>query len=142
MSLTWDANRRRFFKGKPISKGIKEIPINTYKNYQVGYVTGWKFYENFTQGFESIDVSVTGDTLFKKLEFGRVAVALFGRLQGIYDVNKLGLSGITVIQPPIKQIDMYFYMHKKHTALSLKFSQKLKELKQNGYYRKLLKEYE
>ncbi len=130
------------FSAFSASKTIKQIPLGAYKGYSVGYVTGWKYYENFTQGFKNIDVSVNGDTLFKKLKHGRVDVALYGRLQGIYDVHKLGTEDIFVIHPPIKQIDMYFYMHNKHADLSVAFSQKLKVLKQNGYYKKLLKEYE
>jgi polar amino acid transport system substrate-binding protein len=76
--------------------------------------------------------------MFRMLDSGRIDLALYTRADGIALIRSLGLSSIAPLSPPLKDVDMYLYLNKKHEALVPQIAQALREMKADGTYNKIM----
>ncbi len=107
---------------------------NSLKPYDVAIVTGWKILENNIKGSRSLTKLSSPKNLFAFLDKKRTQVAVHAKWQGIDLIEKLGLKGITVMNPPLATRDMYLYFNKKHEHLVSKLGDALKQMKRDGTY--------
>lgn len=108
------------------------------KPYRVAFITGWKMFEANASGAKNITKVDKPEQMFKMLDSGRVDLALYTRADGISILRSLGLSSIAPISPPLKDVDMYLYLNKKHEALVPRIAKALREMKGDGTYNKIM----
>lgn len=109
---------------------------DTLKPYAVGYIIGWKVFEqNVPQGKEITKVR-DAEQLFTLLANNRADVALYERWQGVVQTRAMGIR-VNVLEPPLVHTKMYMYLHKKHAALVPRVAQALLKLKQNDTYQRI-----
>jgi polar amino acid transport system substrate-binding protein len=108
--------------------------------HHVGIVTGWKILEGNITGGASLTKVRDEKLLFGLLAAGRADLVVYDRQQGRVVLEQLGLRGITVLEPPLAVEGMYPYLHKRHAALVPRLERVLREMKQDGTYRKIAAE--
>lgn len=104
--------------------------------YTVAYINGWKIFENNTRSLYVTKVKNV-NFLFKLLQKKRADIILYEKWGGLLMRNKLNASTITLDQPPLAKKPMYIYLHKKHKDLVAPLAKALREMKQDGSYKKI-----
>lgn len=108
------------------------------KPLRVAFITGWKMFEANANGARSVNKVEKPEQMFRMLESGRVDVALYTRADGLALSRSLGLSAIAPLSPPLKDVDMYLYLNKKHEAAVPKIAQALRDMKSDGTYNRIM----
>lgn len=104
--------------------------------YVVGYIIGWKVFEQNVPTGRQLTLVRDADQLFNLLANGRVDVALYERWQGLARARAMGLQ-VQAMEPPLVRTPMYIYLHKKHAELVPRVAQALVKLKRNGTYARI-----
>ncbi|MCP4352592.1 MAG: transporter substrate-binding domain-containing protein [Desulfobacterales bacterium] len=99
--------------------------------YNIGIRIGTKFAETGTAGMD-VDKVPKNIQLFKKLSAGRNDIVVTSRLEGLWEIKKLGLKNIRILEPPLMKLSLYHYLHKKHIKLVPEIEKILKKMKQEG----------
>jgi polar amino acid transport system substrate-binding protein len=98
--------------------------------YTIGIVRGFKIFENNTKGMRIEKVN-TVDQAFLKLDAGRTDVVV--EIRNVQcRLNELNVSGIKIIEPPIDQLLLYHYLHKRHKNLAVKLEKVLRRMEKEG----------
>ena len=84
------------------------------KSQRVAFITGWKMFEANAATARVVNKVDKPEQMFRMLDSGRVDLALYTRTDGIALVRSMGLSSIAPLSPPLKEVDMYLYLNKKH----------------------------
>lgn len=106
------------------------------KPYAVGYIIGWKVFEqNVPEGKELTKVR-DAEQLFTLLANKRADVVLYERWQGVLQTRSMGIK-VSVMEPPLVHTKMYIYLHKKHADLVPRVAEALIKLKKNGTYQRI-----
>ena len=111
---------------------------DSLKPYRIAFINGWKMFEANAQGARVVNKVDKPEQLFRMLDEGRVDLVLYTYADGLLLARNLGLRSVAPLSPPLKEVDMYLYLHKKHRALVPKLSQALRELKADGSYNHIL----
>ncbi|MBT6093682.1 MAG: hypothetical protein HOH04_02295 [Rhodospirillaceae bacterium] len=101
------------------------------KPYRIGIIRGIKFAEGGTQGMDRYLASDYAG-LFKMLHKKRVDVAVSPSLNGRYQMQTLGINGISELRPAIARFDLFHYVHVKNAALAPKLSAVFTDMQQAG----------
>lgn len=114
----------------------KALPIKGWESLRglrVGYITGWKIFDENVQGASVTKVD-TPQQLFTLLAADRVDVALFDRWGGGHYLHEMKLSEVKAQEPPLARRDMYLYLNSAHAALVPRVAAALKAMKTDGTY--------
>lgn len=118
------------------------IPLDngwdSLKPYRVAFINGWKMFEANASGARVVHKVDKPDQMFRMLDDGRVDLVLYTRADGTQLARSLGLTSIAPLSPPLRDVDMYLYLHKKHQALVPRLGQALRDLKADGTYNRIL----
>lgn len=120
-----------------------EIVLNGWdglSNLNVAYIIGWKIFDINVVKAKSIVKVKNADLLFKLLDADRTDVALMTKISGYAAVNRLGLRDIHFIEPPLAVEPNYLYLNKKHERLIPDLVAALKDIKEDGAYKRLYEE--
>lgn len=110
-------------------------------SYRVAFINGWKLFERqATTVAKSVIKVDQPEQLFRMLEAGRVDLVLYTRADGLALIRKLGMGGIVPIEPPLKQSDMFLYLHESKSALVDPLAGVLQAMKADGSYRRIVDE--
>ncbi|MBT8002974.1 MAG: transporter substrate-binding domain-containing protein [Rhodospirillales bacterium] len=106
--------------------------------YRIGYIRGIKFAERNTKNMDSSGV---GDysRMFQMLGKGRFEIIVSPRLNGLYQMKQLGITGVRVLTPAIMRFDLFHYLHKKHSNLVPKISAVFAKMSETGELAKIRK---
>ncbi len=104
--------------------------------YTVGMITGWKMFEYNVKKARKIIKVTTDIQLLQMLNLGRIDVALFGRWESHYLLQKLNIDA-HLIEPPLATVASFMYLNKKHRLLVAKVSQALAAMKRDGTYQRI-----
>lgn len=107
------------------------------RRYTVAYIIGWKIYDENVRASSTVKVA-TPENLFALLRAGRVDVALYYRLGGLYYARKLGLPNLRVLAPPLATREMYMYLNSRHADLVPRLAEALRGMKQDGSYERIV----
>ena len=108
------------------------------KPYQVGLIKGWKILETNVGHFPNITYYHSARDLFHGLKLGRVDIVLYGKLIGYAVMKNMDMDHVKVLKPPFAVKKMYMYLHKKHRSIIPGLSHALKQVKQDGTYKKIV----
>jgi polar amino acid transport system substrate-binding protein len=118
--------------------GLKLEGWSSLQPHRVGFITGWKMFEAHATGGRVVNRVDTPEQLFKMLAQDRIDVALYTLADGLALVQRLGLSGIQAVTPSLRDVDMYLYLHQRHSALVPRVAQALRDMKTDGTHARLL----
>lgn len=104
----------------------------------VAFITGWKMFEANAGGARIVNKVDTPEQMFRMLQSGRVELALYTLADGVALTRAMGLADIAPLQPSLKDVDMFLYLHRRHEALVPRVAQALREMKADGSYNRIL----
>lgn len=90
------------------------------RGYRIGIIRGMKFAETNTQGMDPVVVDSYA-SLLKMLENGRLDVGVLPRLNGQFQAIKWATSKVRDLEPPLLNIKLYHYIHRKNADLAPAF---------------------
>ena len=95
-----------FTKGNTIEiKGRESL-----SPYFIGRVIGMKMVEKMLANLNVYAV-VTVDSLMKMLDFGRIDVAVTEQTEARQTIDRLGLTDIREVDPPLRGLEFFTYVH-------------------------------
>lgn len=118
----------------------KDISVRGWddlRELDVGFITGWKIFENNVTAKTVAKVDNPAQ-LFTLLEKDRVDVVLFDRWGGAYQLRQLGCTDAVVMEPPLATRDMFLYLNRQHQALAPQLAQALRDMKSDGTYDRIV----
>jgi hypothetical protein len=59
----------------------------------------------------------------------------------MYELERLGLTDIKVVEPALAEYSLYHYLNKKHETIIKKITLQLEKMESNGMIEKIRKEY-
>lgn len=110
------------------------------REYHVGYIDGWKIYEDRVTDTRSTTLTTNEAELFAILEAGRIDVALYNRLRGLNWIARHPDSGVEIAPKPLEVRSMHLFLHEDHAELAPRISRELARLKESGRYAELQNE--
>lgn len=111
---------------------------DSLKPYRIGYITGWKMFEEKATGAKIVNKVDTPDQLFQMLQSDRIDLALYTRSDGIFITREKGYSTMAPLLPALKDVDMFLYLNRKHESLVASLTAALKGIKADGTYNRIL----
>lgn len=117
-----------------------EKSTTLYVSYNVAIIRGWKILEKNIIGAKSLIKLKNQTLLFTHLDKNRSDIIVYERYRGYEIIQRLGIKGIVALEPPLVVRDMFLYLHKKHEKLIPQLSDKIKEMKKEGTFAKIVRE--
>ncbi|MBV8124348.1 MAG: transporter substrate-binding domain-containing protein [Burkholderiaceae bacterium] len=107
-----------------------QFPVKDWSslaNYTIGYRRGYKVVELNTRQWRS-DPAATQAQLYRKLEIGRTDLVVDDRKSGLYALQKLGISDVRLLNPPLMETQFYHFLHRKRADLVPRIQATLMEM--------------
>ena len=129
-----------FFQGKAsaFSKN-KDIALSTWqdlKPYRVAILRGHKIAEIKTRGL-NVEIINTPEELFYFLDRERADIVIFPYIIAPAYLKKLKLNNIHALVPPLEEVPLYHFLHKKHANLVPKVDHIIQQLLKEGFIDKM-----
>jgi polar amino acid transport system substrate-binding protein len=128
-----------------IRKG-SDVEINSksdLKKYRIAKVRGVKHTDNITRGLTEVsDFNSTKKMMQIFKHRASIDVALTNTIDGIIELNRLGVVDIIPLKRPLATLDLYHYIHNDHAELVPRIDSVIKEMKSNGELKALIKKAE
>ncbi len=112
---------------------------DSLKPYIIGIRRGIFFAEKGTRGMQVESVTDYRQLLLK-LDAERNDVVIMPRLSGLFELQKLQIQGVKLLDPPLVRLELYHYLHKKHEALVPLLTKVLQKMKKKGRIRAIRKQ--
>ncbi len=122
-----------YIEGSAFTAG-KDITINGWDSlrpHRIGLIRGIKFAELNTVGMDRHFVGDYG-ALFRMLRKGRFELGVSPRLNGLYQLKRLNMNGISVLDPPVARFDLYHYLHRSRAELAPKLEAVFRDMQAGG----------
>lgn len=110
------------------------------RHHIIGYITGWKIYEQHLHDNTQIVTATNPTQLFYLLSHDRIEVALYARWMGQALIEQLRLKNIHQLEPVLDSREMFIYLNKRHAALVPRIAESLRALKREGVYDRIRRE--
>ena len=122
---------------------LKDSPIiidswSDLTPYRVGYLNGWKIYEEYLGFGPKISIANSPDVLFNLLLANRVEVILYSNFRAQQYIASKDIQTIEIIEKPLSVRTMHLYLHKSYSFLVNGINEQLSMMKRNGRYDQLL----
>lgn len=111
---------------------------DSLKSHRVAFIHGWKMFESNAGSARVVNKVDKPEQLFQMLEHGRIDLALYTLADGVALARKMGLQGVVALNPTLKDVDMFLYLHRRHAALVPKIAAALREMKADGSHQRIL----
>lgn len=107
------------------------------REYHVGFIRGWKIYEENVRDTRSLTLAVAEDQLFHLLEAQRVDVVLYNRLRGLAWIQRNAPVSVEIVPEPLAVRPMYLFLHYRKEFLIPQISRALQDIRRDGTYDEL-----
>jgi len=134
-----------FLRGELVAFSKKSFPITDWKSlnpYNVAIIKGHQKARSMLDNPASVLEVQEFDLLFELLEKDRADVVICERYEGLETLKALGIRDVRIYEPPLLTLDVYVYLHKKHSELVPALAQALQEMKEDGTFTRFLSEFE
>lgn len=111
------------------------------KPYEVTFKRGFKGMEKHAGGLRVKRAKSSGAAL-EMLNMDRTDIVVVPYLDGLVLKKKLNMPRIKILEPPLEQVRLYHYLHKRHEALIPKITRVLEAMDQNGEIKRFWDEVE
>lgn len=114
---------------------IEVAGFESLKNYSIAFHRGIKFVEYGSKGMERTIVNSL-EHAFLLLNKERVDIVVDTLFSGLDIIKRKNYKTIMVLEPPLKRVDVYHYLNKKHEDLVPKISASLQKMHKEGIIEK------
>ncbi len=113
---------------------IKIAHWNDLQPYNVGVVKGYKITVVKAKEVnpEKLIILDNANSMMNMLDLGRIDIAILGFEDGLDIIQKLGIKGIKVQEPPLLQKPLHIMLNNKHKHLSKPLEISIKQMKKEG----------
>ena len=108
--------------------------------YTVGYIKGWKIFEQNLRSPISVSTANDPGQLFTMLANNRIDVALYERWMGRALVKQMQIHDVRIVEPPLVVREMFIYLHQRHADKIPAIAAALRAIKVEGIYSKVCRE--
>lgn len=115
-------------------------PVSSWEDLRprsVGYVLGWKIFEQHTQNSPQVTKAHTPEQLFTLLARGQIDVALLEHWQGLHTAKKLGLRDVRANLPPLAVREMFIYLNRRNADLAPRLADAIRAMRADGTYQRI-----
>jgi polar amino acid transport system substrate-binding protein len=119
---------------------IQQASWKNLEPYSVGYIKGWKIFEQNLFPQTEITTAEAPEQLMNMLNLGRVQFVLYSRWMGLALAKRMQIKDIRVIEPALAQRAMYIYLNKRYQAYVTRLAQALRDIKREGMYTRVCRE--
>ncbi len=124
-----------------------DLKINSFdqlKPYSVVVPKGWKLVVNKVTEAEPRELFVVTapEQLFRMLEEGRVDIGMVGYLSGLHVIKEHDIKGVSAVDPPMIEKDLFLMLHRKHESLIPMFDNVIKEMINDGTIDKIYSKFQ
>ncbi|KZM49265.1 hypothetical protein [Labrenzia sp. OB1] len=84
---------------------------------RAGHISGARFGHELTEGFSEVWTAEKPEQLLEMLVRDRVDVVVISESSGQRLIREMGLSDVFSLQPPLKEVAFYHFLHEKHADL-------------------------
>ncbi|MFC1523437.1 substrate-binding periplasmic protein [Thermodesulfobacteriota bacterium] len=146
---------------EPISPNLIRIPVSIYLYKSMAFskqkirINGWRSLKpyklGFLRGHKQVEEKLKGltykrvensDQLFKMMDAERLDVVIIGRARGLRTIQQLNLEKIKVLEPPLSELNLYHYLHKRHQHLVSKMTKIFQKMEDNGRIKQINDQFE
>ncbi|MCB1773709.1 MAG: transporter substrate-binding domain-containing protein [Gammaproteobacteria bacterium] len=113
---------------------------DSLKLYRIAFINGWKMFEKNAANGKVVNKVDTPEQMFKMLELGRIDLALYTLADGEAFTRANGMPSIAALEPALKSVDLYLYLHKRHAQLVPRVAAAIRDMKADGTYNTILAE--
>ncbi len=106
-------------------------------DYHVGYIRGWKIYEENVNDTRSLSIVASEEQLFAMLEAGRIEVALYNSMRGLAWIARNPSADINLAPEPLAVRPMYLFLHYSHAEHIPELEAALRSMKYDGTYERI-----
>ena len=149
-SLDGEVNRIKGINKKYTNLIMVPIPINSVEHVVFSKkhnfsVNGWESLKPFSiairigtkvaeYGTAGMNVTAfpTYDKVFMLVAQERYDICISSVVTGLYYIKKHNLEGMKTLKPPLREYQLFHYLHLKNKALVPKISHSLEQMQQNG----------
>ncbi|MCA1755678.1 MAG: transporter substrate-binding domain-containing protein [Spirochaeta sp.] len=114
--------------------------FNELGDYHVGYIRGWKIYEENVTETHSLSIAASEQQLFTMLQAGRIEVALYNKLRGLAWIARNPSADIMLAPEPLAVRPIYLFLHHRHADLIPELETALRSIKTDGTYDRFYRE--
>jgi len=129
-----------FIKGKAVAfsknKNIILKGWESLKPYKIAILRGHKGSEKHTRAYNP-EIINTAEELFYFLHKGRADIIIYPYYAGIIHLKKLGITDIYPLSPPLDEVPIYHFLHKKHADLVPKVDKIIQQIIKEGLPEKI-----
>ena len=130
-------------QGMAFSKKL-DFPIDgldSLKPYSIAVMQGSKLGAAITKGMNRHFVP-SHELLVRMLEKERVELIVTSKFNGLRAFKQANITDFKMLQPPLLEMSIYHYLHKKHKNLVPKIYGALKAMQQENRFQNISREYE
>ncbi len=113
---------------------------NDLKPYRIAVPAGYTAILDNVQGFNYWSVNYR--QIFKMLDSDRVDIGVVDSFNGMVTISQLGIKGISSLEPPLKSIQFFNFLHKKHKNIVPQITQSLQQMQDEGKIQEIWAEFE
>ena len=123
----------------------KQVKVNGWeslRSYSIGILRGVRYAEAATEKMNR-HLSNSLDSMFKMLDADRFDIIVTSKLSGLITLRQINMTDrINILEPPVIQIPLYHFLHKKNQKLVPQLEKALKTMKGDGSLTRLIKQSE
>lgn len=131
------------FRGVAFSAN-KDLKINGWQSIsklKVGIRGGIKFSENGTRGFKKLTRVPSNEILLLQAQKGWIDVGISSYVSAYGIIKNKKLKGVHLLEPPLVELRLFHYLHKKNKELIPKITAILKKMEEAGRIKEIKEEY-
>lgn len=102
--------------------------------HAVSYINGWQIFEKNITKSRELAQAKDSSQLLSLLKAGRTEIVLHERWQALWHAKVLDMP-IHIHEPPLAQVPMYLYLHRRHAALVEPVAVELRKMRTDGGYK-------
>lgn len=118
-----------------VAFSLRPLPIQTWSDlrpYRTGYIKGMLILEKNLSGGRKLEPVSATEPLFLMLKGDRTDVVVTSSVIGRLMVRQLGLSGVSVVSPPLAVVPNYHILTAKNAGLKAPLDAALARMVQSG----------
>ena len=108
--------------------------------YTVGYIKGWKIFEQNLRSPISVSTANDPSQLFTMLATNHIDVALYESGMGRALVKQMQIHDVRIVEPPLAVREMFIYLHQRHADKIPAIAAALRAIKAEGIYTRVCRE--
>ncbi len=97
--------------------GLTISSVEDLNPYKVVVVAGVLHTEAASKDVPDVQAVKDSEQMFKVLSAGRADLSLSGYIDGLSKLKALGLDDIEALEPPLRELELFHYLHESHADL-------------------------